>query len=236
MRLQDRKISGNPLLLPQPSFGVPPPESPHHGEFAMSPTPPTLNPSLAVERIREIIVGRHLERLEGRVSRLESVPAAIVQSPTPDIFEDRLLMTEARVEALQDHLQRFESSREELEYAAAMQREDAQRLALQIHDIAREKANATALPAVEKLDRKLGAWLTEWQKSLQHRLDDRDRDLSARMKADLAEIKEGLENRMMDLESRLPDNVGDGFGRIADAAKALAESAALLSRTRPPVA
>lgn len=202
----------------------------------MSPTPPTLNPSQTVERIREIIVGRHLERLEGRVSRLETVPAAIVQNPSPDIFEDRLLMTEARVEAIQDHLQRFESSREELEHTAAMQREEAQRLAAQIHEIAREKANATALPAVEKLDRKLGAWLTEWQVSLQNRLDVRDRDLSARMKFEMAELKGSVEKRLSALESQTPANVGDGFSRIAEAAKALADSAALLSRTRPPVA
>lgn len=201
----------------------------------MSPTPPTLNPSQTVERIREIIVGRHLERLEGRVSRLETTPAPIAQNPAPDIFEDRLLMTEARVEALQDHLQRFEMSREELEHNAALQREDAQRLAMQIHEIAREKANATALPAVEKLDRKLGAWLVEWQKSLQERLDNRDRDLSARMKSDLAELKDSLEKRLSELESRFPENVSDGFGRIAEAAKALAESAAMLSRPKPPV-
>lgn len=202
----------------------------------MSPTPPTLNPSQTVERIREIIVGRHLERLEGRVSRLETVPAAIAQNSSPDIFEDRLLMTEARVEALQDHLQRFESSREELEHTAAMQREEAQRLAAQIHEIAREKANATALPAVEKLDRKLGAWLTEWQVSLQNRLDVRDQDLSARMKFEMAEFKGNIEKRLSALENQTPDNVGDGFSRIAEAAKALADSAALLSRTRPPVA
>ncbi|MGJ8644879.1 MAG: hypothetical protein ACSHX9_15845 [Luteolibacter sp.] len=201
----------------------------------MSPTPPTLNPSQTVERIREIIVGRHLERLEGRVSRLETVPATLADNPIPDIFEDRLLMTEARVEALRDQLQRFESSREELEHAAAMQREDAQRLATQIHEIAREKANATALPAVEKLDRKLGAWLTEWQMSLQNRLDVRDHDLSAKMKFEMAELKNGIEKRLSALEGQTPDNIGDGFSRLAEAAKALADSAALLSRTRPPV-
>lgn len=201
----------------------------------MSPTPPTLNPSLAVERIREIIVGRHLERLEGRVSRLEAAPAAIsADHSPPDIFEDRLLMAEARVEALQDHLQRFETSREELVHTAALQREDAQRLASQIHEIAKEKAAAAAIPAVEKLDRKLGAWLSEWQKSLQDRLDGRDRDLSARMKSEMAELKEGMEKRISDLEGRLPENLADGFGKIAEAAKALGESAALLTRTRPP--
>jgi len=35
----------------------------------MSTHPPLFNPSQAVERIREIIVGRHLERLEERIER-----------------------------------------------------------------------------------------------------------------------------------------------------------------------
>lgn len=201
----------------------------------MSPTPSTLNPSQTVERIREIIVGRHLERLEDRVSRLEAQPAGISQNPTPDIFEDRLLMTEARVEALQDHLQRVEMSREELEQIAATQREDAQRLVTQIHEMIREKANETALSAVENLDGKLGAWLVEWQKSLQERLDGRDRDLSARMESDLAELKDGLEKRLSELEGRIPEDVNEGFGRIAEAAKALADGAAMISRTKSPV-
>ena len=200
----------------------------------MSPTPPTLNPSQTVERIREIIVGRHLERLEGRVSRLENAPATVAQNPTPDIFEERLLMAEAHVEALQDHLQRSGSTREELEQTAATQREDAQRLAAQIHEIAHERANAVALPAVENLDRKVGAWLGEWQKSLQDRLDARDRNLSGQIKADLSEMKDGLEKRLAKMESQLPENLGGSFDKIAEAARALADSAASLSRTQPP--
>lgn len=201
----------------------------------MSPTPPTLNPSQTVERIREIIVGRHLEKLEVRVARLESQPAsaAAIPTPIPDIFEDRLLSTEARVEALQDHVHRIEGFREETERIAAMHRQEAQRLAAQIHEIAREKVESTALPAVENLERKLGLWLTEWQKSLQLRLEHRDRALFENVRSELAGMREGIEKRFGELESRVPMNVEDRFNRIAAAARALADSAASFSTTNP---
>lgn len=197
----------------------------------MSPPPPTLNPSQTVERIREIIVGRHLEKLEGRVARLESLPApaATKPAPIPDIFEDRLLTTEARVEALQDHVHRIEGLREETERVSEMHRQEAQRLASQIHEIAREKAESAALPAVENLEQKLGTWLTEWQKSLHLRLESRDRDLLEKIRGEVADVREGIEKRFAELESRVPMNVEDRFNRIAAAARALAESAASFS-------
>jgi hypothetical protein len=202
----------------------------------MSPTPPTLNPSQTVERIREIIVGRHLEKLEGRVARLESQPAPAVTNPAPipAIFEDRLLSAEARVEALQDHVHRIEGLREETEHIAAIHRQEAQRLASQIHEIAREKAEATALPAVESLERKLGAWLNEWQKSLQLRLENRDRDLVETVRAEISAMQGGIEKRFTELESKVPMNVEDRFIRIAAAARALAESAASFSTHASP--
>jgi chaperonin cofactor prefoldin len=202
----------------------------------MSPTPPTLNPSQTVERIREIIVGRHLEKLEGRVARLEAQPAPALNKPAviPDIFEDRLLIAEARVEALQDHFHRIEGQREENEHIAAMHRQEAQRLALQIQEISREKSEASAMPAVENLERKLGSWLTEWQKSLQLRLENRDRDLLETVRTEISGMREDIEKRFSELESRVPSNVEDRFYRIAAAARALAESAASFTTPASP--
>lgn len=202
----------------------------------MSPTPPTLNPSQTVERIREIIVGRHLERLEGRVARLESQPVNAANKPAPlgDIFEDRLLITEARVEALQDHVHRIEGLRDETERLGTMHREEVQRLAMQISEIARVKAENSDVHAVEKLERRLGAWLTDWQKALQMRLDTRDRDVVEKVRAELAIMREGIEKRFSELESRVPMNVEDRFNRIAAAARALAESAVSFSTSTSP--
>jgi len=200
----------------------------------MSPTPPTLNPSQTVERIREIIVGRHLERLEGRVARLETQPVAATKpAPPGDIFEDRLIITEARVEALQDHVQRIEGLREETERIGTMHREEVQRLAMQISEIARAKAGQPEVHAVENLERKLGSWLTEWQKSLHLRLETRDRDMVDKVRIELAAMRAGIEKRFEELESRVPMNVEDRFNRIAAAARALAESAASFSISTP---
>ena len=70
----------------------------------MSPEAPPLNASQAVERIREIIVGRHLERLEQRLARLEASDAPVVSYPQLD---ERVLLAEARVEALQHSVSRL---------------------------------------------------------------------------------------------------------------------------------
>ncbi|MGJ8633122.1 MAG: hypothetical protein ACSHX7_04320 [Luteolibacter sp.] len=204
----------------------------------MSPTPPTLNPSQTVERIREIIVGRHLERLEGRVARLESSPA-VSAPPALDqpLFEDRLLITEAKVEALQNHLQRMENTREDTLQVTTMHREEAQRLATQIQEIAREKAAANvALPAVENLERKLGTWLADWQKSLQSHLQERDQKVLAHVKTELNSMRDELDQRISGLESKVPDNMEDRFNRIASAANTLAESAAAFSTATHPKA
>ncbi len=202
----------------------------------MSPTPPTLNPSQAVERIREIIVGRHLERLECRVSRLESAPASAALKSAPDagVFEDRLLAAEARLEALHEHAQRFENGREDIERTAAMYREEAQRLAGQIQEVARERsAPAAAMQEVGNLERKLGAWLTEWQKSLNIRLETRDNELTERIRMELALMKDGLEKRFREMESKVPADLDERFGRIAAAARSFAEGAAFIPNHPP---
>jgi hypothetical protein len=200
----------------------------------MSPTPPTLNPSQTVERIREIIVGRHLERLEGRVARLESTPVPSPGNTNPPIFEDRLMIAEAKVEALQDHFHRIESNREDSLQLAATHRQEAQRLAAQIQAISREKADASALPAVENLERKLGVWLTDWQKSLHVRLEDRDRELTEQVRADISGLREGIEKRLSKLEVEGSTAIDERLKKIGEAARALAESVSSFSTPAPP--
>ncbi len=203
----------------------------------MSPTPPTLNPSQTVERIREIIVGRHLQKLEGRVARLETISANPNPTPveqSPSLFEDRLLNAEAKVEALQEHVHRIDHTREQHEVFAAAQRDEVRLLAGRIEREAREKAEAAARPAVEKLERKLGAWLGEWQKSLQIRLDERDSQLSSKMQSELSKFKDSTEKRITEIDSRVPTNFSERIDRIAEAARALADSAASFSTTTRP--
>jgi DNA repair exonuclease SbcCD ATPase subunit len=190
----------------------------------MSTHPPTLNPSQAVERIREIIVGRHLERLEQRVARLETPGAA---NTVP--LDDRLLAHEAHIEALRQNIQRLaESTREDAELRAFYHREETQRLAAQIQQVAAAKSAEATRPANPQLEQKLGRWLGDWQQAVQRQLDEREEKVTARLRAELISLWEGTEAHITRVESRISDrgNIEERFRRIAHAARLLAECAA----------
>lgn len=194
----------------------------------MSPTPPSpLNPSLAVERIREIIVGRHLEKLEQRVARIET-GSSPSQGKIPSEWEDRLCTNEARLEALKHTVQRLaESSRAESENRTLQQSEEIQRLAAQIQQVAALKAAETAQPAISQLESKIGSWLTNWQGSLQTHLNDRETRITSQLRQEVASLWENTESQLTRLQSRAIDRdmIEERFSRIAAAARALAESA-----------
>jgi phage host-nuclease inhibitor protein Gam len=193
----------------------------------MSPIPPSpINPSQAVERIREIIVGRHLEKLEQRVVRLETGTPAPVSSSTQS-WEDRLSLYEARLEALQHSVQKItESSRDESEARALLQREEIQRLATQIQQVAAMKAAENPQAAVQQLEQKLGSWLTNWQAALQNHLTEREERISQKLHADVASLWENTESQVTRLQSRSVDReqLEERFERIAEAARAFAET------------
>lgn len=215
----------------------------------MTPTPTTpLNPSQAVERIREIIVGRHLEKLEHRVALLETAPA---QGAMPTSWEDRLCHGEARLEALQEGLQRLtQSSREEAEQRSLQQREEIQRLAAQIQQVAAVKSSETEQSALDRFEQKIGGWLGNWQaslnthldereKRLSSNLDDREKRLSSKLRQEMADLWENTESQITRLQSRMVDNneIEERFSRITSAALALAECASPLhSRYTPETA
>jgi hypothetical protein len=193
----------------------------------MSPYSSTFNPSQAVERIREIIVGRHLERLEQRVARLEvtATPHHPVASLPPD---GRLTINETPLEALKENVHRLvETNREQTELRLAQYREETQRLALQIQHVAAMKAAEASPNAVNQLERKLGTWLTDWQSSFHVHLHDRDRRLANQLRTEVAALWESTESQLTRLESRTVDRdtIEERFNRIALAARALAECA-----------
>ena len=194
----------------------------------MSPTQSPLNPSQAVERIREIIVGRHLERLEERVNRLET--GGVAPLPANDLqVEDRLVANEAQLEALKENVRRLgDTTREQTEVFWTTHREETQRLANQIQQVAALKSESSAaLPAVQQLERKIGSWLTDWQSSLHRHLDDRDHRLASSLRSEVAALWENTESHLTRIESRSIDraSVEERFKRIALAARALAECA-----------
>jgi chromosome condensin MukBEF ATPase and DNA-binding subunit MukB len=198
----------------------------------MSPESSPLNASQAVERIREIIVGRHLERLEQRVARLET--SDVPGSSYPQL-DERVLIAEARMEALQHSVARLsDHTRDELERRTYLQREEIQRLSQQIQQVAATRpATVEALPAVQHLEQRLGTWLGAWKDSVQGHLNSRDQQISDHIRSEIDGLKTAIEGRMTDLENRLPDSalIEQRFKKIAEAARALAESISQL----PPI-
>ena len=192
----------------------------------MSPTPTPLNPSQAVERIREIIVGRHLERLEARVASLET--GAPGSSGPPSHFDDRLCQNEARLEALQDSLRRLSEVQHEHTRHHAHRQEEVQRLAGQIQRLAALRTEENHKAAVDSLERKIGVWLGNWQKALQKHLEERDERLAEKLRGEVAQLWESTEEQITRLEGGRIDQeqIERRFRKIAEAARALAESAA----------
>jgi hypothetical protein len=196
----------------------------------MSPTSTPLNPSQAVERIREIIVGRHLERLEQRVARLESTgSSAPAAAPPPNaLLEDRMFASEARVEALKENLRRqLDATRQQSELHFSQQREETQRLAAQIQQVAAAKASQSQPPPLQQLEQKIGSWLASWQSSFHQQLNDRDQRLAAELRKEVAMLWENTESQITRIQSRAVDrdSIEERFNRIALAARALAECA-----------
>ncbi|BCU78774.1 hypothetical protein [Luteolibacter sp. LG18] len=180
----------------------------------------TPNPSQTVERIREIIVGRQLDRLEQRVALLEKQPQAVVGHS-----ETRIGGIEARVEALQHHFQRLsEGLRLEAETRETRHEEDVQRLSEHIQ----QTLAARIVPdRGAQLESKLGQWLTDWQQSAHQQAEARDRQLTALLQDELIRLREWVTTQLSSLQQQHGERAGleQRFAQIAKAARALAEAA-----------
>lgn len=176
----------------------------------MSPDPSPLNPSQAVERIREIIVGRHLERLEQRVAQLETSLPSTPSAYSPML--DRHPNNDVPLAALRENVQRMvEAACGETELRLAQYREETQRLAVQIQRVAASKASEPEARAMNQFEHRIGSWLTDWQASVHVHLQERDRRLAA-------QIRDEAERRKLD-----QDCLEERFSRIAQAARNLAD-------------
>ena len=191
----------------------------------MSPYSPPLNPSQTVERIREIIVGRHLERLEQRVAMLETgVPPTSAASPTLD---QRFSPNHETLAALKDNVERLmESNRQQTELRLSQYREETQRLAVQIQQVATLKASEPAPRSISQLENRLGTWLTDWQSSINVHLHERDTRIASQLRSEVGELWARTESQLARLESQSVDrdSLDERFNRIAIAARALADS------------
>lgn len=191
----------------------------------MSPYTPPLNPSQTVERIREIIVGRHLERLEQRVAMLETgVPLTSAAAPALD---QRFSPTHETLAALKDNVERLmESNRQQTELRLSQYREETQRLAVQIQQVATLKASEPAPRSISQLENRLGTWLTDWQSSINVHLHERDTRIASQLRSEVGELWARTESQLARLESQSVNrnSLDERFHRIAIAARALADS------------
>lgn len=143
-------------------------------------------------------------------------------------LEDRIFAHEARLEALKENVKRLvDTNREHSELRFSQHREETQRLAAQIQQVAALKSSETESPAVSRLERKIGGWLTDWQSSLHLQLNDREQRIASQLRGEVAALWESTESQLTRLESRAVDrdSIEERFNRIALAARALAECA-----------
>lgn len=221
--------AGFDLLNTPAVFAISPSRTPPT-EIRMSPNPTPPNPSRTVERIREIIVGRQLDRLEQRIARLEA--SGPVAGARIEPVDDRLLHAEARMEAVRHSLERLaENLRQDMESRSHQQRAEIQRLATQIQQVAAARAGESETEAVRQLEARLGNWLNQWQGALQRHLDDREKRLLNQIRGEVASLWENTENQITRMQSNAVDRewIERRLSRVADAARALADAAAPMS-------
>jgi hypothetical protein len=172
-----------PFALPDMSTVQPLPENP---------------PARAVERIREIIVGRQLERIEQRLERLEVSGGAGNEVPSPS--DPRVGLVETRIEAMEQMIQ-------QLADAGSMH---------------------PAGGAVQQMEGRIGAWLGQWQLAMQAHLETRETRLADHFRGELSSLWEHVQVEMSRFRSGTHHHaeVEERFRRIADAARVLAACAA----------
>lgn len=185
----------------------------------MSQDTPPPSPSHTVERIREIIVGRQLDRLEQRVAILEQSPSAGGVRA-----EARFDSIEARIEAIQQHFQRLSDSlRFDAEAREIRHQEEARRLAEQFQQAA--VSSLSANPA--ELEAKVGQWLGEWQGASQQLATEREQKLIGQLRDELLRFGKWVTARFEEQKRTQADPaaIDRRFAQISKAARALADAA-----------
>jgi hypothetical protein len=199
----------------------------------MIPISPPPNPSQAVERLREIIVGRQFEQFEQRIRRLEIAgPSTGLTSATSEDFDDRLsaseALMEARFESMHENMQQLVvKAREQTEHLLTQQREATLQLTGQVQQLVEAQSSEISADMIRQLEQKIGAWLTNWQNFIHLQLNERDQNISAHLHREVATLWENTESQITALQSRAAnwDTIEQRFSRIALAARALAECA-----------
>lgn len=189
----------------------------------MSPLSPT-HPSQAVERIREIIVGRRLDHLEHRLARIES------QDPRPlgdSAVENRLTAAEAQLESLRDNVRKLaDRTRDETTALDSRHREEIQRMAALVQQSSTLRAEPVSPQSAARLEQKISHFLGSWQTSLQQHLIDRESRLVNTLNLELQKLRTWAETRIAAAASQsvTRPELDHRLSRLASAARALADA------------
>ena len=188
----------------------------------MPPAPPETNPSRQVERIREILVGRQMDSVERRLERLE---ANLRPMPTPgndDVFEIRLATYEQR------HDLKLQELRDEIDAEKARRVEETHRLAVQIQAAARNRSDS-GIEAQAELEQRITRWLESWNQGFRQYLQQREQHLITEFRSELDQTREWVKSRLATTEQSRMDQgrMQASFAQLANAARAIAEAAAL---------
>jgi hypothetical protein len=183
----------------------------------------TSNPSQTVERIREIIVGRHFDRLEQRVAILERAA-----STAPSDRRDSLDDLEARIEALQQRFQRFaDAVAMESDARENRHQEEMRRLSAYVE---RTVGTQSTPDHLLQLEAKIGQWLAHWQASSHQQAIIRHEEMTAFLRHEMAQLRSWVETTLKSQQespdrSRQDEQVAHRWSLIAQAARALAQAA-----------
>lgn len=198
----------------------------------MSPQSPT-HPSQAVERIREIIVGRRLDHLEHRLARIES------QDPRPlgdSAVENRLTAAEAQLESLRDNVRKLaDRTRDETTALDSRHREEIQRMAALIQQSSTLRAEPVSPQSAARLEQKISHFLGSWQTSLQQHLIDRESRLVNTLNLELQKLRAWAEARIAAAASQsvTRPELDHRLSRLASAARSLADAIQLQATSNP---
>jgi hypothetical protein len=188
----------------------------------MPPTPPDTNPSRQVERIREILVGRQMDRVERRLEQLESGLRPLPTRAPDDVFEIRLASFEHR------HDLKLQELRDEIDAEKARRIEETHRLAHQIQAAARSRADS-GIEAQAELEQKFTRWLEHWNQGFRQYLHQREQHLVSELRGELERTREWVNSRLAasDQTSGERLRIQSSFEQLANAARAIADAAAL---------
>jgi hypothetical protein len=189
----------------------------------MSPQSPT-HPSQAVERIREIIVGRRLDHLENRLARIEAHDPRPGDDPAVD---HRLTAAEAQLESLRDHVRKLaDRTRDETTALDVRHREEIQRMAALIQQSSSLRSEPVSPQSAARLEQKISHFLGSWQTSLQQHLIDRESRLVNTLNQELVKLRAWAEARIQATASQSVSRpeLDQHLSRLADAARTLADA------------